>query len=207
MLAAQSAVKRQALSIAYKRISAFFLFGLCPILIVRYFLRDTVGHFGLSRAQGRLPLTYLSPILVLTVLTMLFFSRRRKIYSRYPEIRAARVSRYYFFVNALTYGMYLYGYESLFRGFLLFGLRDSIGDLPAALVSTTFVTVAHLGTSFPVVLGSCFSGLVFSYMALLTGSIWHVFFLHVFIGVGMDYLCVKHRMKGASFSYKAIDGF
>jgi membrane protease YdiL (CAAX protease family) len=200
LLSAQNALKRQALSVAYKRVSAFILFGLCPIIIVKVLLRDSIAHFGLSRAQGKLHLTYLSPVLVLTVLTMLFFSRRRKIYSRYPEIRGARVSRFYFTMNALTYGMYLYGYECLFRGFLLFGLREPIGDLPAAIVSMTFVTLAHIGTAFPVVMGSSISGIIFSYMALLTGSIWHVFFLHVFIGVGMDYLCVKYRMKVASFS-------
>ena len=200
MLVAQSGLKRQALAVSYKRVSAFFLFGVCPIIIVKVLLRDSIAHFGLSRAQEKLPLTYISPVLVLTVLTMLFFSRRRKIYSRYPEIRGARISKFYFVMNALTYCMYLYGYECLFRGFLLFGLREPIGDLPAAIVSMTFVTLAHLGTSLPVILGSMVSGIIFSYMALLTGSIWHVFFLHVFIGVGMDYLCVKYRMKIASFS-------
>ena len=203
LLSTQSALKKQALAVAYKRVSAFFLFGVCPIIIVKHILGDSIAHFGLSRAQGKLPLTYLSPVLVLTVLTMLYFSRKRKIYSRYPEIRGARVSRFYFAMNAFTYGMYLYGYECLFRGFLLFGLREHVGEFPAAMVSMTFVTLAHIGTSFPVILGSCVSGLIFSYMAFLTGSIWHVFFLHVFIGVGMDYLCVKYRMKIAPFSLQS----
>ena len=56
MLSAQSALKKQALAVAYKRVSAFFLFGVCPIIIVRHFLGDSIVHFGLSRSQGKLPL-------------------------------------------------------------------------------------------------------------------------------------------------------
>jgi membrane protease YdiL (CAAX protease family) len=205
MLAAGSALKRQAFAVFYKRVSAFFLFGVCPIIIIKILLRDSIANFGLSRGYGKLPFAFITPVLVLTFLNMLFFSRRRKIYSRYPEIRGARVSRFYFVMSAITYSMYLYGYECLFRGFLLFGLRKPIGDLPAAVVSMTFVTLAHLGTSLPVILGSMISGIIFPYISLLSGSIWYVFLLHVFIGVGMDYLCVKYRIKIASLPLAVSD--
>jgi membrane protease YdiL (CAAX protease family) len=198
MLASGSALKRQAFAVFYKRVSAFFLFGVCPIIIIKVLLHDSIANFGLSRGHGKLPFAFITPVLVLTFLTMLFFSRRRKIFSSYPEIRGALVSRFYFVMSAITYSMYLYGYECLFRGFLLFGLRKPIGDLPAAVVSMTFVTLAHLGTSLPVIVGSMISGIIFPYIALLSGSIWHVFFLHTFIGVGMDYLCVKYRTRQSS---------
>jgi membrane protease YdiL (CAAX protease family) len=188
-------VKAQALEVLYKRLTAFVLYGICTYLIIKSLFRESIFNFGLSRGQSNLPLSLMGPVVALSFLTLLFFSRRETIYQRYPEMSGARTSATYFAVSAVTYALYLFSYEFLFRGFLLFGLKRSFGDFPAALVSMGFVTLTHIGTSIPVVLGSMVSGIIFPYMVLLSGSIWPVFLLHAGIGVGMDYLCVRYQMK------------
>jgi membrane protease YdiL (CAAX protease family) len=197
-LKGQDSIKTQAMEVLYKRLTAFLLYGVCTYFIVRSLFRESIRHFGLSRGQGRLPLSFLAPVLVLSFLTLLYFSRKEKIYRRYPEMSAARTSVFYFTLSAVTYALYLFSYELLFRGFLLFGLKRSFGSFPAALISMGFVTLTHIGTSVPVILGSMVSGIIFPYMALLSGSIWPVFFLHAGIGVGMDYLCVRYQLKTGS---------
>jgi len=205
--AGKNAVRTQALGVFYKRLTAFLLYGICTLLIIKSLYRHSIVQYGFSRGQGELPFLFMGPVLLLTLLTMLFFSRRKKIYQRYPEVEGARTSRLYFTVSSLTYVLYLFGYECLFRGFLLFGLKKTFGDLPAALVSMGFVTLTHIGTSLPVIIGSMFSGIIFPYIALLSGSIWPVFLLHSCIGVGMDYLCAKYQAKAGlvplAFSDKA----
>jgi membrane protease YdiL (CAAX protease family) len=194
-LTVKNRIRAQAMGVYYKRSTAFFLYVVCTLLAIRYLFHESVGAYGLSRSHNRLPLHLLGPVVVVTILTMLFFSRREKIYHRYPEIEGARISRIYFLGSALSYLVYLFSYECLFRGFLLFGLRDALGDVPSTLVSMAFVTISHVGTSPPVILGAMASGLLFPYMTLQAGSIWPVFTLHCFIGIGMDVLCARHHTK------------
>jgi membrane protease YdiL (CAAX protease family) len=123
----------------------------------------------------------------------------------YPEVEGARNSRGYFILSSISYMLYLFGYECLFRGFLLFGLRQDFGNLPAALVSMGFVTLSHLGTALPVVLGSMVSGILFPYMAIISGSIWPVYIRHCCIGVGTDWLCVKYYVKTVEMSAALSD--
>jgi membrane protease YdiL (CAAX protease family) len=202
LLPVRDALRAQALGVYYKRLAAFFLYGICTFLVIRYLFHDSPGDYGLSRGHGKLPLPYIGPVVVLTIITMLFFSRREKIYLRYPEVEGARVSSLYFAGNALSYTVYLFCYEWLFRGFLLFGLKDSLGNRPAALISMAFVTLSHLGTALPVIIGSTFSGILFPYIVLLSGSIWPVFALHSFIGVGMDFLCARHYTRVETVSLR-----
>jgi membrane protease YdiL (CAAX protease family) len=194
-LPVRNGIGAQALGVYYKRSTAFLLYVVCTLLVIRYLFHDRVGDYGLSRSHGKLPLLFIGPIIIITVLTMLFFSRREKIYHRYPEMEGARISRVYFVGSALSYVVYLFSYECLFRGFLLFGLKGTLGGLPSTLISMTFVTLSHVGTSAPVLMGAMASGLLFPYIALQSGSIWPVFALHSFIGIGMDFLCARQHTK------------
>jgi len=202
LLPVRDALRAQALGVYYKRLTAFFLYGMCTLLVIRYLFRDSLGNYGLSRGHGKPPLPFIGPVVVLTIMTMLFFSRREKIYHRYPEVEGARVSTGCFAGNAVSYVVYLFSYELLFRGFLLFGLKGSLGNLPAALISMAFVTLSHVGTPFPVIIGSAFSGILFPYIVLLSGSIWPVFALHSFIGVGMDFLCARQYTRAETVSLR-----
>jgi membrane protease YdiL (CAAX protease family) len=198
LLPIKKSIRTQALGVYYKRLTSFLLYVVCTLLIIRYLFHDSVGNYGLSRSHDKLPLHFLGPIVIVTVLTMLFFSRREKIYHRYPEMEGARISWVYFVGSALSYTVYLFSYECLFRGFLLFGLRGTIGNLPSTLISMAFVTLSHVGTSPPVIMGAMASGLLFPYITLQSGSIWPVFALHCFIGIGMDVLCTRHYTKVAT---------
>jgi membrane protease YdiL (CAAX protease family) len=188
-------INNQAFGIFYKRLTALLLWGFIPLIVAKGLYRQGVRSYGLSFGYGRLPFFFITPVLIMTFLTMFCFSRKKNIYLRYPEVEGAFISRIYFIISSLTYVLYLFGYECLFRGFLLFGLRKSLGDLPSVLVSMGFVTLTHMGTNFAVIIGAMVSGFIFPYIALLSGSLWPVLLLHVTIGVGMDWLCIRYRMR------------
>jgi len=192
----------QDLGVYYKRISAFILFIGFPFFIIRGIYHENLGNYGLSHPTGRLSPLFLLPVIIASFLVLLFFSKKKKLMQKYPEVKGARESRFHFVLSSASYVLYFFGYENLYRGFLLFGLRSYTGDWAAVFVSAGFTTFTHFRDPRSVVLGSLAAGVLFSYMALLTGSIWTVFMLHSGIGIAMDYLCIR-----ASFSPAGVREF
>jgi membrane protease YdiL (CAAX protease family) len=179
------------LGVYYKRLCAFVLFIVFPIIIIRGIYHESVKNYGLSRPTGRLSPFFIIPVLLMSFLVLFFFSKKKKLKRRYPEVQRAKSSKLHFALSSASYMLYFLGYENLYRGFLLFGLRAYTGDWPAVLVSAGFTTLTHFRDPKAVVLGSLFGGLLFSYIALITGSIWTVFVLHSGIGIAMDYFCIR----------------
>ncbi len=186
---------KQALSVFYKRIGSFVLFWLFPFLFIKFVLGDSPKNYGLSKGNGHVPPTVILPFLVITVLTLLFFARKERVNENYPEVGLARYSKMYFTLNAFTYIIYFFGYESLYRGFLLFGLRKYTGNWVAVVASMTFATFTHIRASKHLLLGSVAIGFMFPYIALMSESFRIVFVLHSLIGIGMDVLCIRARSR------------
>jgi membrane protease YdiL (CAAX protease family) len=180
----------QSLGVYYRRASAFLLYGMVPLLGVRLMPGESLRDFGLSPHLDLSPL-YLLPLVVLSFFTLLFSSRSAVLHRRYPEVRTAAGSGRRFLLSSLSYLLYFFGYEFLFRGFLLFGLYRHLGAWKAVLASTAFTALTHLRTPLPVILGSVATGLLFARVVLAAGSLWPVLALHCCIGIGMDLLCIR----------------
>lgn len=185
------------ISVYYKRLSAFVLFIVFPIIIIKGVYHESISHYGMSRSTGRLSPFFILPVLLASFLVLFFFSKRERLMERYPEVRRAKFSKLHFALSSASYVLYFLGYENLYRGFLLFGLRVYTGDVTAVVVSAGFTTLTHFRDPKAVVLGSLFGGILFSYIALMTGSIWTVFILHSGIGIGMDYFCIRASVTPA----------
>ena len=186
---------KQALGVFYKRIGSFILFWLFPFLFIKFVLGDSPKNYGLSKGNGHVPTAVIVPVFIVTVLTLLFFSRKERVNENYPEVGLARFSKLYFALNMFSYIIYFFGYESLYRGFLLFGLRKFTGNWGAVVASMAFTTFTHIRASKHLLLGSMAIGFLFPYIALITESFRIVFVLHSFIGIGMDILCIRARSR------------
>lgn len=180
----------RSLGVHYRRLSAFLLYGAVPLLLVRIMPGESPSGFGLSTHLDMNPV-YLLPLVALSFFTLLFSSRSTALYRRYPEVRTAMESGGRFLLSSVTYVLYFFGYEFLYRGFLLFGLYRHLGAWKASLVSTAFTALTHLRTPIAVILGSLATGLLFARVVLAAGSLWPVLVLHSCIGIGMDLLCTR----------------
>ncbi len=174
-----------------KRVSAFIIFGVFPIIIVKYIFHESPHLYGFALVHNRVKPIYFLIMLAMVLPIMIILSRKDSINSHYPEVRAATFSKWSLLLSSVTYIMYYFGYEGLFRGFLVFGLRRYTGDLFAVVVSMIFTSVTHLNSPFVVLIGSVVSGIIFPYIVILSGSIWALFVFHSLIGVSMDIFCVR----------------
>jgi membrane protease YdiL (CAAX protease family) len=170
--------------------NSMLLLGIIPLLCGRYVLkvkiRDWIGlgdvRFGLL-AVLVLYLAFL-PILIPTSLSAEF-------HSKYPLFTEARHSALNFALHEIAYVIYFVGWEFIFRGYLLFGLRPAIGFY-AVFVQTIPFAILHFGKPEVETMAAILAGVILGYLALRARSFWYGWMLHSLIAVTNDILAVWH---------------
>ena len=76
----------------------------------------------------------------------------------------------------------IFALEYIYRGFMLFGLRRSLGE-GAILVQMIPFALLHAGKPEIETIGCIAVGIYFGYVAYRTNSIWPVFIIHLFANV------------------------
>ena len=80
--------------------------------------------------------------------------------------------------NLVSWGLYLLGYEFLFRGVLFLGLIPFTGLNTAIGINTALYALAHLYKGKKETIGSIPLGIVLCYITWKTGTIWTAFAIH-----------------------------
>ena len=76
----------------------------------------------------------------------------------------------------------LFGSEFLYRGFLLFGLREKFGEASILIQTIPFV-LTHLGKPEPETLSTIITGIYFGYICYRGKSFWPALIVHLFINI------------------------
>ncbi len=147
----------------------------------------TLTHLDVSLLWTALPYAALLPILWSQ-------SRKPSFQRLYPEVRRPFDGRTRT-LNALAWLTYLIGYELFFRGLLVLALAPLIGPWPAVMASLMGYVFAHLHKYPGEAVGSLFTGLGFSIVALETGSLVQPFVLHVLLALTTDELTSRARAR------------
>ncbi len=174
--------------VIFQFISFFLLCFVIPAVFTRLYLNRPLRDFGLRLGEFRQGVIFAMVVIPLVVAPLAYIA------SRMPDVRAeyplAKIllSRSDLIVwYELCYVVFYYiAWEFYFRGVLLFGLREPLGDFMAILVQTVPSSLIHLGKPEGEALGSILAGLVFGLVALRTRSIWYVFMVHAALGVLTD---------------------
>jgi membrane protease YdiL (CAAX protease family) len=76
----------------------------------------------------------------------------------------------------------LFGSEFLYRGFLLFGLKEKFGEASILIQAIPFV-LTHLGKPEPETLSTIITGIYFGYICYQGKSFWPALIVHLFINI------------------------
>jgi uncharacterized protein len=166
--------------------AAALLLGVCPVLLARCWgMRP--ADLGLGPGRVRRGLTWLGVGLPLAVLAGYIGARSPAVRAVYPLDGALNPAAGFFVPHALWQFLYFGAWEVLFRGVLLFGLRNRIGAGPANLVQTALSVVAHFGRPLDEAMSALPAGLLFGWVDLRIGSVWYIAVVHWVVGVSLDW--------------------
>jgi len=195
----------ELLKILWLHCSAFFLWFLIPLLLIWLVLKENPRNFGLRIGDYKFGLGFFLLGVFVMILPLYFTGSNPDFLREYPLTSYARKSPAWFGLWSLIYLIYYVGFEFLFRGFILFGLKDKFGIWGAILFETGLSTIVHIGMTAHQISGvlvvgkpemetisAVFAGVIFGLVALRTRSIFYPLLLHWFIGVFTDFSCILH---------------
>ncbi len=195
----QSAVLQSAGFSLVHFITLFLIPCIALLCIIHFFsentttpsLPSTLRHCGLGWNQQSAFMHIFALAYIILLPLLIWAAGREEFQEMYPFFFYARYGAGQLMLWWFFYGIYYLGVEFFFRGFLLFGLFPRIGNM-AILVSTIPYVMVHFAKPPGEATGSIIAGILLSYMALRSGSIWGGFLLHWAVGMTMDALSVYY---------------
>lgn len=110
-------------------------------------------------------------------------ARKGGDFGRYPEIGRKTWTAWTILVNAGFWSLYLFAYELLFRGTLLFLLAAELGVWPAIGINIALYSAVHIPKGAQEAVGALLLGFVFCILALVTGSMLIPFLAHAAMAI------------------------
>lgn len=158
-------------------ISSLVYFGVLPILTILIFLRKNPLDFGLRIGDYKVWIPYVVIFLIIAVPVLYFTSDMSSVQGYYRTHRG-----FDFLTYALQMGVYMLGWEFLFRGFMLFGLKDKFKEGSIIVQMIPFVLL-HIGKPEIETISTIFTGLLWGYIAYRGKSFWPAYIMHVVVNL------------------------
>ncbi len=169
-----------------QRVLGFVLLGLIPAALAELFLPGGLRAHGLGLAALQPGAAFLALVVLVVLPVVTLAARSPRQWAHYPQIRRARWDRRAHLENALSWSLYLLGYELFFRGVLTFVLARDIGYAPGLAVMTALYVAVHLPKPAGEAIGTLPMGLLFGVTALASGGIWAAWLGHCLIAITSD---------------------
>jgi membrane protease YdiL (CAAX protease family) len=168
-------------------IGAAIVLAVVPVLIARFGLHLRFSQLGLGLGRWRQGLIWLAIGVPLAVIVGKIGSGNPEMRFVYPLDSTVRPELSAFIPYALLQFLYFGAWEVLFRGVLLFGLKDRIGAGPANALQTALSVIAHFGRPFTETFIGVPGGLILGGVCLRIRSMWYVAIIHWVVGISLDW--------------------
>jgi uncharacterized protein len=171
---------------------SLLLLGIVPFLIGRLVLGFPVAELGVGLGDWKFGLKAVFCMYFAFLPILVLVSYLPSFQSKYPLFFEAASNPAHFFVYECAYAVYFIGWEFIFRGFMLFGLRPSIGFY-AVFVQMIPFAILHFGKAQIETLAAVLAGILLGYLALRARSFWYGWLLHTLVAVSNDVLAMLHK--------------
>ncbi len=157
-------------------LSTFLYYGVFPLLVILVVLRKNPLDFGLRPGNPRVwwPYVVITCVAAAVILYAATFVPSLQKYYQATDFR--------FIALLFTSCLSLAASEFLYRGFLLFGLKDKFKEGSILLQMVPFALL-HLGKPEIETISTLVTGILFGYVAWRGKSFWPAFLIHLFINV------------------------
>jgi membrane protease YdiL (CAAX protease family) len=167
--------------------------GVLPALIMVWGLDKGWATYGV---RAHFDVSSLSWVLILGAILVplnYFNSRKTKHLASYPTVRRSTWTRSQVANYAFSWVCYLFGYELMFRGLLLFGLIPVFGVWPSILLNVVLYVLVHLPKSIEESIGALPLGLLLCLITLQVGTIWVAVLVHITLALSNFFFSLRHH--------------
>lgn len=157
-------------------LGTFIYCAVCPIAVIFIILRKNPLDFGLRLGNPRIWGLHVGVICLIAAVVLFASSFSSSLQSFYQEQNFDLLN--YFWTSCIS----LFAWEFIYRGYLLFGLKDKLKE-GAILLQTIPFALMHLGKPEMETISTIFTGIIFGYVAYRGKSFWPAFIIHLFINI------------------------
>jgi membrane protease YdiL (CAAX protease family) len=187
--------RAQAMYILFQRVVGIVFLGIPAILVTIILPAFRFADFGIRVIDSLATLYWILGISAVLVPLVLRFSRTQSFFETYPLIREQTWDGFLIAANTVSWCIYIFIYEFLFRGFLLGACLGPFGVWPAILVNVAVYVCVHIPYGFSVTLGSLPLGLAMCMATVHTGNIWTAYTVHLLVALLNDYVALGANPK------------
>lgn len=176
-----------AAAAVYSFFSALLLMAVAPALVVKLVFRENLADYGVGlgdRARTVRSFLMMAPVLIIAAYVA---SRNAEIVNYYPINKSAGASSSMFGLHACTYLAFYLGWEFHFRGFLQYGLRDSLGSTNAVLLQVLASVLFHIDRPGIETFAAILAGIYWGMLAFRTRSLLSGLLQHALLGIALDW--------------------
>jgi membrane protease YdiL (CAAX protease family) len=168
-----------------------FFFGIVPLLIILIGSDESLTHYGLSSRNFLVSIFWTLALSPLILVMNYFNSKKPDNLAMYPQIRKKEWDTALLVQSALSWTAYLFAYEFLFRGYLLFVSLHFMGVWPAIALNIVIYSLVHVPKGHKEAFGAVPLGIVLCIVTIHTGNIWFAFLLHVVMALSNEWFSIK----------------
>jgi CAAX protease family protein len=181
----------------YWFVGDFTTFFILPLLIIVIFLKDKPKNYGLKVGDYKAGLKISVYIILIMIIISWFVSSSSAFQETYPLLRRTRESWNLFFIYESGLILYLFAWEFIWRGFMLFGLEEKFGYYAVLIQMIPFV-ILHNGKPFMETFSAILGGIALGILAFRTRSIIYCVIVHIGVMFIIDLFSIL-RYRAADF--------
>lgn len=173
--------------VLFQRLLGLFFYGFIPAFVITATGSDPAAY-GIVLKEPVFVLWTGTAMGAVMVLLSYLNHRTPLNLEMYPQIRNSSWTAALLVTSALSWLAYLFAYEFLFRGYLLFAMREEMGIWNAIAVNTAVYSLVHTPKGWKEVVGSLPLGILLCVVCLRAGSIWPAFIAHGCLALSNEWL-------------------
>ena len=159
----------------YWFICDFFVYGILTVVIIKLILKEKTKDYGLTFGDYKSGLFYTLIFISFMIPILWVVSSFPAFVEKYPHLSMAKTDYRIFIYYEIGMLFYLYAWEFVFRGFLLFGLYPKFGYYSVLIQLIPFV-ILHNGKPALETFSAILGGIALGILALRTRSFLYGFF-------------------------------
>lgn len=163
----------------------FVVLFIIPILIIRILFKERLSEYGLRIGDWKTGLTISIFFLVIMSVIIWFVSSFDSFASKYPLLEQVKNNLAVFIIYESALLIYMFAWEFIWRGFMLFGLYAKFGYYAVLIQMIPFV-ILHNGKPVLETFGAILGGIALGILALRTRSIIYCVIVHFGVMFGID---------------------
>ena len=167
--------------------------GIIPAVILMLIVNKTPEDYGFAFKNHLTSLAWIGGLACIIIPMNFFNSKKEKNLAFYPNVREKVWTKQMVATNAFSWMAYLFGYELMFRGLLLFATVPLMGEWPAIILNAAFYALVHVPKNLEETVGAVPLGVILCLITLTTGTIWVAFFVHITLALSNFFFSLKHH--------------